>query len=375
MAITQIPATSAPAPPQLDPGRNGSRASGAGGPADLHIPVLLVQVQDDLARSRLREAFWISLIAHLLLIIALANAAKLMPARSLTVFTPADLLKNRELTYLQMPPDTQKTVKPPKDTNIISDKNRIASSRRPTIDRKTLEKILDSSRAGAPGMNAPPSPKPQPASPAQQQAQNSGPNTAPPQGSNPVQPRDNGTSDNAAQIAKLEPPKTSKASPGPFSGTVSPGAAIEEAARAAAANRMSGYGGASGDYGNSIGRATSHTASDIDIVSDTMGVDFSPYLSRVLHDVCENWYNLIPEVARAPLMKKGKVSIEFAILKDGHVAGMRLVGPSGDISLDRAAIGGISGSNPFPPLPGEFRGQYLALRFHFFYNPDKNDLR
>jgi len=168
MAITQIPATSAPAPPQLDPGRNGSRASGAGGPADLHIPVLLVQVQDDLARSRLREAFWISLIAHLLLIIALANAAKLMPARSLTVFTPADLLKNRELTYLQMPPDTQKTVKPPKDTNIISDKNRIASSRRPTIDRKTLEKILDSSRAGAPGMNAPPSPKPQPASPAQQ---------------------------------------------------------------------------------------------------------------------------------------------------------------------------------------------------------------
>ena len=55
-----------------------------------------------------------------------------------------------------------------------------------------------------------------------------------------------------------------------------------------------------------------------------MGVDFGPYLARVLHDVKMNWYNLIPEAARAPLMKKGKVSIEFAILKDGRIAGMQL---------------------------------------------------
>ena len=95
----------------------------------------------------------------------------------------------------------------------------------------------------------------------------------------------------------------------------------------------------------------------------------------MLHDVRINWYNLIPEVARAPLMKKGKVSIEFAIMKDGRIQGLKLIAPSGDISLDRAALGGITGSNPFPPLPGEFAGPYLALRFHFFYNPDKNDLR
>jgi TonB family protein len=73
-------------------------------------------------------------------------------------------------------------------------------------------------------------------------------------------------------------------------------------------------------------------------------------------------------------MKKGKVAIEFAIMKDGSVAGMRLVSPSGDIALDRAAWGGITGSNPFPPLPSEFSGRYLALRFHFHYNPDKSVL-
>jgi TonB family protein len=74
-------------------------------------------------------------------------------------------------------------------------------------------------------------------------------------------------------------------------------------------------------------------------------------------------------------MKQGKVAIEFAILKDGKVAGMALAGSSGDVSLDRAAWGGITNSNPFPPLPAEFRGQYLALRFRFYYNPDRNELR
>ena len=40
-----------------------------------------------------------------------------------------------------------------------------------------------------------------------------------------------------------------------------------------------------------------------------------------------NWYNLIPEEARPPLLKKGKVSIEFVIKKDGTIAGMTLRRP------------------------------------------------
>ena len=110
------------------------------------------------------------------------------------------------------------------------------------------------------------------------------------------------------------------------------------------------------------------------MLSDTQGVDFGPYLSRVIQAVRMNWYNLIPEAARPPLLKRGKVSIEFAILPDGKVAGMRIVGPSGDVSLDRASWGGITASNPFAPLPSAFHGPYLALRFHFFYNPQKGDM-
>jgi TonB family protein len=110
---------------------------------------------------------------------------------------------------------------------------------------------------------------------------------------------------------------------------------------------------------------------NLEVLTDTQGVDFGPYLSNVIKTVREDWYKLIPEQARPPEKKAGKVSIEFVILRDGHVAGMTLREPSGDVALDRAAWGGIANSAPFAPLPSEFHGPYLALRFHFVYNPGK----
>jgi hypothetical protein len=57
---------------------------------------------------------------------------------------------------------------------------------------------------------------------------------------------------------------------------------------------------------------------------------------------------------------------------------MKLAAGSSDTPLDRAAWAGITGSDPFPPLPTEFvqrNGEYLALRFHFFYNPTKDEMQ
>ena len=107
----------------------------------------------------------------------------------------------------------------------------------------------------------------------------------------------------------------------------------------------------------------------IEILTDTKGVDFSAYTQVVQQMVKRNWYSVIPITAGPPLYKRGKVSIEFAITKNGQVAGLHYVSSSGDVVLDRAAYGGITASNPFPPLPTEFHGQYLELRFTFFYNP------
>jgi TonB family protein len=335
------------------------------GPDRHAVPVLLIQLQDDLARSRKREAFWISLVFHLLLVITIVAAPKYWPAGHTVVglSSAEDMLRRQEMTYLELPPDQQKVTQPPR-TNHISDKNRIATSRAPQIDQKTLDELRG--LPGPPG--APGRPSPQSiakASPPSQAGQPDRGQQAPP----PVPPQANSSSNLTAQ---LQSPAQSPARSVFGNPTASPGAAIEQAARAAALSRGGG-GGVSGDYGLG-GRGQGAIRGQLDVLSDTMGVDFGPYLQRVLHDVRENWYQLIPEVARAPLMKRGKVSIEFAITKNGQVAGMRLVGPSGDISLDRAAWGGITASNPFPPLPAEFRGSYLALRFHFFYNPDRHDL-
>jgi TonB family protein len=173
------------------------------------------------------------------------------------------------------------------------------------------------------------------------------------------------------QTAQLQTPPQPKNSFSKFSGGMSAGSAIQQAAEAAAANRGAGGGGQEGDFGLGTG-AHGKQYGAYDVLSDTQGVDFGPYLERVLQNVRENWYHLIPESAE---MKKGKLAIEFAITKDGKVADMRLVSSSGDVALDRPAWGSITASNPFPPLPREFNGPYLSLRFRFYYNPDKADLQ
>jgi len=106
----------------------------------------------------------------------------------------------------------------------------------------------------------------------------------------------------------------------------------------------------------------------LEVLTDTQGVDFGAYVQQVQQQIKRNWYTYIPESAMPPLLKRGKVVIEFAIKKDGQIAELRYDSSSGDVALDRAAYGGITASNPFPPLPAEFHGQYLGLRFTFLYN-------
>ncbi|MBV8892532.1 MAG: hypothetical protein JO266_11275, partial [Acidobacteria bacterium] len=70
------------------------------------VPVLLVQLQDDLSRARMREAFWISLIVHLVIIIALWNSPtlssyllRLFP-RSAVALSPNLATRDKQTTFL-----------------------------------------------------------------------------------------------------------------------------------------------------------------------------------------------------------------------------------------------------------------------------------
>jgi TonB family protein len=332
---------------------------------DAHVPHLLIQLQDDLSRSRKREAAWISIIAHLIFIILLVNIEKFekyIPFHSVVVLSEK-ATSDKDVTFLALPPDAQKLLRKP-NTNIVSDKDRIATARHPELDLKELRKILATPPPGAPGLHGPKAP--------------AAPEQAPQvTAQNPTQaaPRQQGQATPPApnQTARLQMPAqpNSASDFSKYAGSMSAGSAIQQATQAAAAARRGGGGGGQeGDFGLGTG-AHGRQLGALDILSDTQGVDFGPYLQRILQDVRDNWYRLIPESAA---MKKGKLSIEFAITKDGQVAGMKLVATSGDTALDRAAWGGITASNPFPPLPSDFGGQFLALRFRFYYNPDKADL-
>jgi TonB family protein len=102
------------------------------------------------------------------------------------------------------------------------------------------------------------------------------------------------------------------------------------------------------------------------ILSDTMGVDFDPYLLRVYLSVRRNWYSVIPEIAR--LGKRGRVVLQFHILRNGGVQQLVLEDGSGTPSMDSAAMSSIRLSDPFPPLPQEFPGSDVRLRFVYLYN-------
>jgi TonB family protein len=325
------------------------------------VPHLLIQLQDDLSRARKREALWLSVILHLMVVILLWNSEKLMelwPHRpvELTIRTNAD--QSKDATFLELPPDEQKVTRRP-DTNVMSDKDRIATRKAPQINREDLKKILQSAHPGRPGANVP-QPPAQGQPPQNQVAQNQQP-TAPQQSSQGFIPPSQND-----QPVRLPTPPQSRPTVN-FNTPLTPGSAIEQAEQAAAANRGHYGGGQSGDYGLSRGQA--HAAMEgAEVLTDTMGWDYSAYLTRILQTIRQNWYSILPPSVFPPLRKQGKLTIEFVILRDGTVSGMTLHTSSGDVALDRAAWGSITASNPFEPLPKEFPGQVFGLRLFYFYN-------
>jgi TonB family protein len=106
--------------------------------------------------------------------------------------------------------------------------------------------------------------------------------------------------------------------------------------------------------------------SALQLKSDPMGVDFQPYLKQILVAIKTNWLAVYPESAR--LGRRGRVTLAFIITKRGVVDKVTKPTSSGAEALDRAAIAAISASNPFPPLPPDFKGERIVLEVNFAYN-------
>src|SRR6202140_3747632 len=106
----------------------------------------------------------------------------------------------------------------------------------------------------------------------------------------------------------------------------------------------------------------------IEMLTPDEGVDFNDYLHRVYVTVKRNWFSVMP--GSVELGEKGIVFLTFRINRDGSVPSDEPVieRNSGKEPLDRAAYSSVRASNPFEPLPPQFKGPYIELRYRYYYN-------
>jgi TonB family protein len=318
-------------------------------------------------RSRVRSARVLSVLVHVVVIAALALAPR-------SLVTPPVRRVVRQITPLIEPP-TELTQKPPTKGKISKEitvealraraRIQIPPSR-PPAPRPAAPKSSPAQAPAPPPLPEPPrldasraaqSPRGLPVGPATAQA------TPPPQ----IQPEEQPKL--AFETPTAPPPSGGQGRIAIPDTSVS--GAIRSLAREGSQGAMtvgdiseSSAGGIG--LGMNLPPSPGRSGSALQLLSDPMGVDFRPYLIKVLASVRRNWFAVYPESAK--LGAKGKVEIQFAISKDGSIPKLVYVMQSGSEALDRAAVAGISASNPLPPLPAEYAGNIVRLQLTFSYN-------
>jgi outer membrane biosynthesis protein TonB len=298
------------------------------------------ELEDERRWARLREGIWIAILVHLVLLSSITWIPRYI-FKVPPVVDPFDAIKQRkDLSYLDLPPDALKNIQPKVPPRPKLEKP-------PQVDKKTLEAM---NKQAIPKLPETPLPKVEPA-PAQQQS------AAPP----PTPPKP----DSQSQLEAPQP-KAVPARPSFAMGSQNPADQLRDALKGASRNP-----GAGGDDVPSNPGMARHPGAGggVQVLSDTQGVDFNPWLRRWYFETEHTWDPLIPDEVNPPILKQGQVQIHFKVLPNGRImeGSMMLEGRSGDTALDRAAWGALTGSN-YPPLPREFHGPYLELRAVFMYN-------
>lgn len=90
---------------------------------------------------------------------------------------------------------------------------------------------------------------------------------------------------------------------------------------------------------------------------DSANFPFSYYLRQVTGRIEENWVR--------PQHNLGRVVIYFRIKRDGTIAEPQIHESSRNSAVDLLASGAVRRSEPFPPLPVEFGGDFLGIYLCF----------
>jgi hypothetical protein len=299
---------------------------------------LLDTIEDERARGRFRESIYISTFVCIAIAwVALYGPRYLWHAPEL--ISPIDVMKRQELISLNNPVLPHHAMPAPK------------------LDRGTIAKIKAMTPKAAP---APPAPSaPPPPSAEKPLPPNPAPNLPAPSAPTPL-PRSSAPPVADAPLPQA-PQRPNFNTPATASDAMQQ--AIHNSTRSGGGGNVTIGNGGGGGRGPGLGAGP-------EILSDPQGVDFQPYLARIMRLIYEQWIPLIPEEARPPLNKQGWTQVRFSIAPDGNlvVNGMHLDASSHDEALDRAAWGSIVGVGQFPPLPKQFHGPLLELRIHYLVN-------
>jgi hypothetical protein len=90
---------------------------------------------------------------------------------------------------------------------------------------------------------------------------------------------------------------------------------------------------------------------------DSANFPFTYYLRQVTGRIEENWVR--------PQQNLGRVVVYFRIKRDGTIVEPQVYESSRSQAVDMLASGAIKRSEPFPPLPVEFGGDYLGVYLCF----------
>jgi len=88
--------------------------------------------------------------------------------------------------------------------------------------------------------------------------------------------------------------------------------------------------------------------------------DYPDYLIELRDRIERNWR---PPTLRASL----RTRVYFRIARNGRVLRSFVETKTGNMAFDMAAMNAVIKSAPFPPLPGDYPGEYIGIHMDFIY--------
>jgi TonB family protein len=102
------------------------------------------------------------------------------------------------------------------------------------------------------------------------------------------------------------------------------------------------------------------------VAFDGTDFPFANYIGRMRRKIAGHW--------RVPEGSQGEdrfCVVYFRVMRDGSIAEAGVEQPSGLFIFDQAAERAVIQASPLPPLPPEYREQYLGVHFSFSYREER----